>query len=104
MERTFTQEDRELAQAGYEHLDTSNQNKKDSKDDSVDITEHKLSFTSIESTLQITFDPKDASKSLGLTEQEAKNRLERDGPNILTPPKKRSALMKVRVPRVTEFQ
>ncbi|KAJ3570119.1 hypothetical protein NP233_g4614 [Leucocoprinus birnbaumii] len=95
MRRTLTQEDRELAEAGYEHLEAAKQTKNSSSEGTdVDISEHKLSFDGIASNLGASFDHKDASKSRGLTEQEAKNRLQSDGPNVLTPPKKRSAFMK----------
>jgi sodium/potassium-transporting ATPase subunit alpha len=96
MRRTLTQEDRELADAGYEHLDASKQKKTGSEDDNnIDIQEHKMSFATLENELKASFDVQDASKSRGLTEEEAKARLQRDGPNVLTPTKKRSALMKV---------
>ncbi|KAF5349512.1 hypothetical protein D9756_009023 [Leucocoprinus leucothites] len=97
IKRTLTQEDRELAEAGYEHLETAKQKQtknNSSEDTDLDISEHNLSFDAIENTFGTSFDHKEAPKSRGLTEQEAKTRLQRDGPNVLTPPKKRSALMK----------
>ncbi|KAF5344223.1 hypothetical protein D9756_011250 [Leucocoprinus leucothites] len=97
IKRTLTQEDRELAEAGYEHLETAKQKQtknNSSEDTDLDISEHNLSFDAIENTFGTSFDHKEAPKSRGLTEQEAKTRLQRDGPNVLTPPKRRSAFMK----------
>ncbi|KAG5636133.1 hypothetical protein H0H81_009015 [Sphagnurus paluster] len=93
MHRTITQEDRELAAAGYEHLETE-KNKVDSSKPgatNVDIQEHLLPFSKLEETLHTSIDTKNAAGSLGLTAAEAKLRLERDGQNILTPPHKKSA-------------
>ena len=97
MKRTLTQEDKDLAAAGYEHLHpSSNVNKtKDEKEANVDITEHQLGFDALVDTLKTNFDVKDPGHSFGLTADEAKSRLQRDGPNILTPPKKKSAIRKV---------
>lgn len=95
MKRELTKEDKELAAAGYEHLEE--QKAKDKKEfDKVDITEHKLKFRAIEEAFNTEFDTKAPGSSHGLTEVEVKARLERDGKNILTPPKKKSALRKVR--------
>lgn len=98
MKRSMTQEARELAAAGYEHLEE--QKAKQSTDAAdlthVDIQEHHLPFVALEETLQTSVDTKDAANSLGLSEEEAKARLERNGRNVLTPPKKKSALRKVR--------
>jgi len=95
MKRTLTQEEKDLAAAGYEHLHPSSSVNKDEKETSVDITEHQLGFDALVDTLKTNFDVKDPGHSFGLTADEAKSRLERDGPNILTPPKKKSALRKV---------
>ncbi|PVF94418.1 aminophospholipid-transporting P-type ATPase [Serendipita vermifera] len=93
MKRELTKEDKELAAAGYQHLDELK--KKDGKDfDSVDITEHKLQFTPLAEALKTSFDPKSPGASHGLTDAEAKARLAKDGRNVLTPPKKKSALRK----------
>lgn len=97
MKRTLTQEERDLADAGYEHLDISKQNKRGpAEPTSLDIQEHRLPLSALEEALDTSFDYKDASKSYGLTEEEAKTRLQRDGRNVLTPTKKKSALRKVR--------
>lgn len=97
MKRELTREDRELAAAGYEHLDPSAQGKEKGglATAHVDITEHSLPLAELEAALESSFDAKDPSASSGLTEAEAKKRLERDGRNVLTPPKRRSALQKV---------
>ncbi|KAH9890537.1 aminophospholipid-transporting P-type ATPase [Cubamyces lactineus] len=97
MKRELTKEDKELAEAGYEHLarqKTTGEQEGDSKLDDVDIHEHKLAFAELEGELDTSFDPKDPGLSPGLSTDEAKARLSRYGPNILTPPKKKSALRK----------
>lgn len=92
--RTMTREDKELAAAGYDHLSTPKDPKAE-KESHVDIHEHNLSFDGLTSELKTNFDVKDPGHSFGLTSDEAKDRLARDGPNMLTPPKKKSALRKV---------
>ncbi|KAI8999130.1 aminophospholipid-transporting P-type ATPase [Trametes punicea] len=98
MKRELTKEDKELAEAGYEHLSRpKTQGKKDggeAKLDNVDIHEHKLPFKELQSELDTAFDPKDPERSPGLSGDEAKARLTRYGANVLTPPKKKSALRK----------
>ena len=100
MKREMTKEDKELADAGYEHLkEEKAQGQKggdEGKLDNVDIVEHKLAFNDLQATLDTAFDPKDPAASPGLSSDEAKARLARDGQNVLTPPKKKSALRKVR--------
>ena len=98
MKREMTKEDKELAAAGYEHLDEHKHKGKDGgKSDfgDVDIHEHQLGFVELGTTLETNFDAKDPAHSHGLTGSEAKARLARDGLNVLTPPKKKSALRKV---------
>lgn len=98
MKREMTKEDMELAAAGYEHLEDhrAKTKKGDTADlDKVDIQEHQLAFAELGKTLDTNLDTKDPSCSYGLTAEEAKARLLRDGPNVLTPPKKKSALRKV---------
>ncbi|KAH9948142.1 aminophospholipid-transporting P-type ATPase [Amylocystis lapponica] len=94
MKREMTKEDKELAAAGYEHLEEKAKGKKgvDPKLDNVDIEEHHLSFHELGPHLETSIDTKDAAGSYGLTSAEAKERLVRDGPNVLTPPKKKSPL------------
>ncbi|KAL0577333.1 hypothetical protein V5O48_004657 [Marasmius crinis-equi] len=99
VKRTLTQEDRELGAAGYEHLEDSFAGKDahgDSKSDQkqVDITEHAIPIDALGTQLNTEVDTKEPGNSLGLTEEEAKVRLARDGKNVLTPPKKKSALRK----------
>ncbi|KAF8162822.1 aminophospholipid-transporting P-type ATPase [Crassisporium funariophilum] len=93
MKRSITQEDKELAAAGYEHLQVT-KDQKGEGDTHLDIYEHKLPFGGLIESLQTNFDTKDPGHSYGLTSDEAKIRLERDGRNVLTPPKKKSALRK----------
>ncbi|KAJ7063657.1 aminophospholipid-transporting P-type ATPase [Mycena amicta] len=87
---TLTQEDKELAAAGYDHLDK----KKKAEDDKahVDIIEHNIPLSDLGDKLSTSIDIKAPGSSYGLTADEAAARLKRDGPNILTPPKKRSPL------------
>ena len=97
MNRTMTQEDRELAAAGYEHLEEkkTKEEKDKSEFEHVDIYEHELPFDELAKLHNTNFDPKDPAQSAGLTDTEASARSARDGKNILTPPRKKSALRKV---------
>ena len=92
--RTITKEDKELAAAGYVHLGTP-KDQKTEKETHIDINEHNLPFDGLTDALKTNFDLKDPGHSFGLTSDDAKDRLARDGPNMLTPPKKKSALRKV---------
>ncbi|KAI0737979.1 aminophospholipid-transporting P-type ATPase [Daedaleopsis nitida] len=97
MKREMTKEDKELADAGYEHLKEQKahtQKGGDAQLDGVDIQAHKLALKDLQTELDTSFDAKDPSISTGLSTDEAKARLSRDGPNVLTPPKKKSALRK----------
>ncbi|CAA7265292.1 unnamed protein product [Cyclocybe aegerita] len=94
MRRTLTQEEKDLAAAGYEHLHPPAKDSKGQGETHVDIFEHKLSFERLEDTLKTHFDVKDPAQSFGLTTHQAKQRLQENGPNVLTPPKKRSAFRK----------
>lgn len=89
LKRELTQEDKGLAAAGYESL---KQDDKNEKLDHADVTEHQLNFAELADALKTSFDTKDPANSTGLTDAEVKIRLARDGPNQLTPPKKKSAL------------
>lgn len=95
-----TQEDKELSRANYDHLEKQKSpgSEKDDQDhvSQVDIIEHRLSATQLVETLSTNFDAKVPGSSHGLTAEDAAARLTRDGPNVLTPPKKKSALQKVR--------
>jgi hypothetical protein len=95
MRRQMTQEDIRLAAAGYEHLTKDKPAVEDTKLGDVDITEHSLPIQEIESLFGTSFNWVDPAQSHGLTAAEAEERLKRDGPNALTPPKKKSALQKV---------
>lgn len=94
MKRQLTQEDIRLAEAGYEHL-AKDKSAPETKFGDVDITEHSLPIHEIEGFLHTSFNWADPAQSRGLTADEAEARLKRDGPNMLTPPKKKSALQKV---------
>jgi len=96
LRREMTQEEIRLAAAGYDHL-TKDKPAEDSKFGDVDITEHSLPIHEVESLLSTSFNWTDPAQSRGLTSAEAEARLLRDGPNALTPPKKKSALQKVGV-------
>lgn len=95
MDRTMTQEHRDLAAAGYEHLEEKKDKKDKSEFENVDIYEHALSFDELSKLHRTNFDAKDPAQSVGLTDTEANARSARDGKNILTPHKKKSALRKV---------
>ncbi|KAJ6620357.1 aminophospholipid-transporting P-type ATPase [Mycena sp. CBHHK59/15] len=90
LKHTLTQDDKELAAAGYGHL--QEQKKADIDHAHVDIQEHRLPLSSLGDSLGTSIDTKDPGSSHGLTAAEAASRLQRDGPNILTPPKKKSPL------------
>lgn len=92
MGRTLTQEEKDLAAAGYDHL-RQPQTKQESEN--VDIHEHQYDLEQLADELKTNFDTKDPGHSFGLTTDDSKMRLKRDGPNILTPPKKKSAFRKV---------
>ncbi|KAJ7144913.1 aminophospholipid-transporting P-type ATPase [Mycena crocata] len=89
LKHTLTQDDKELAAAGYGHLE---EKKAGVEHANFDIQEHRVALISLGDTLGTSIDPKDPEASHGLTAAEAAARLQRDGPNILTPPKKRSPL------------
>ncbi|EPQ58706.1 aminophospholipid-transporting P-type ATPase [Gloeophyllum trabeum ATCC 11539] len=96
MKRELTKEDKELAAAGYEHLHEEKGKKvgAEANVQSVDISEHRLAFDELGDALGTVVDGKEPEHSRGLTAEEAKTRLAQDGPNILTPPKKKSAFRK----------
>lgn len=95
MRRQMTQEEIRLAAAGYEDLEKNKAGQDGSKFGNVDITEHSLPIGEIESLLRTSFNWNDPAQSRGLVADDAEARLQRDGPNALTPPKKKSALQKV---------
>lgn len=96
MKREMTKEDMELAAAGYEHLgEHKGKGKKGDDIDKVDIHEHSLTYVQLGAALETSIDTKEPNLSYGLTADEAKARLARDGHNVLTPPKKKSAFRKV---------
>jgi len=97
MKRQLTQEEIRLAAAGYEHLTKAKSREEGTKFGDVDITEHSRPIHEIEGLLQSSFNFVDPAQSRGLTADDAEARLKRDGPNALTPPKKKSALQKVRM-------
>ncbi|KAI0285240.1 aminophospholipid-transporting P-type ATPase [Russula brevipes] len=94
MNRQLTQEEIRLAAAGYEHITKDKPGPQDTKFGDVDITEHSQPIHEVEGLLQTSFNWVDPAQSRGLTAAEAEARLKRDGPNALTPPKKKSALQK----------
>lgn len=99
MRRELTKDEKELANAGYEHLevDKAAKPKPGEKDfEKVDIVEHRLTFDQLAAELHANIDTINPSKSQGLSTAEAAARLAREGPNCLTPPKKKSAFRKVR--------
>jgi sodium/potassium-transporting ATPase subunit alpha len=97
IKRQMTQEDKELAAAGYEHLEEqkAKSEKATKLDQDVDLTEYRLPIADLGEALKTSIDIKEPSRSNGLTPEEATARLARDGRNVLTPPKKKSAFRKV---------
>lgn len=95
MKKTLTQEEKDLAAAGYEDPKKTGKVDKETDLGQVDITEHATPLSEMNDTLHTAIDVKDPGNSPGLTSDEAKRRLLENGPNILTPPKKKSALRKV---------
>ncbi|KAH9171439.1 aminophospholipid-transporting P-type ATPase [Lactarius sanguifluus] len=94
LRREMTHEEIRLAAAGYDHLTKDKPSAEDTKFGDVDITEHSLPIHEVESSLSTSFNWTDPTQSRGLTTAEAEARLARDGPNALTPPKKKSAFQK----------
>ncbi|KAF7359150.1 Cation-ATPase-N domain-containing protein [Mycena sanguinolenta] len=86
LKHTLTQEDKELAAAGYDHLEEKK--KSAAEESNVDISEHRIPLIDLGESLKTSINTKDPGSSHGLTAAEAASRLARDGPNILTPPKK----------------
>lgn len=102
--RELTQEDKELSRANYDHLERQKSQPGGEKGDGdgnlsnqTDIREHMYSADHLGETLETTFDLKAPASSFGLTMEEAAARLSRNGPNVLTPPKKKSALQKASI-------
>jgi len=98
LRRQITQEDKELAAAGYEYLENQKAKKSEKAaklDQNVDLTEHGLALAELGAALKTAIDFKDPGKSPGLTPEDAAARLASDGRNVLTPPKKRTALRMV---------
>jgi sodium/potassium-transporting ATPase subunit alpha len=93
-----TLEKEEFGEAGYEHLEEAKikHGKAAGGLANVDIQEHHLPFTKLNASLKTSINTKEPGQSQGLSPQEAKFRLLRDGRNVLTPPKKKSSFRKVR--------
>jgi sodium/potassium-transporting ATPase subunit alpha len=95
LRREKTIEDRQLAEALHEPLaEAKAARKADDKMGNVDLTEHGLGFAALAAKFDTALDAKEPAASTGLTDADAATRLARDGPNQLTPPKKKSALRK----------
>ena len=93
---TFVEKER-FGEAGYEHLEAAKNRygKATAQLANVDIQEHRLPFTKLTATFQTSINTKEPAQSSGLNSQEARVRLQQDGPNILTPPKKKHTFRKV---------
>ncbi|KAJ3205629.1 hypothetical protein HDU67_008727 [Dinochytrium kinnereticum] len=59
----------------------------------VDIDEHLLSHDQLQAKLKTSFNPSRPMESRGLSDAEAASRLAADGPNILTPPKRKPLIL-----------
>ncbi|KAJ1546480.1 hypothetical protein HK405_007066, partial [Cladochytrium tenue] len=60
----------------------------------IGMVEHMLNFEELKAKLSTTFNPDKPMESGGLTQAEAEKRLAENGPNSLTPPKKRHPFLK----------
>ncbi|KAJ1501368.1 hypothetical protein HMI56_003274, partial [Coelomomyces lativittatus] len=60
----------------------------------IALDEHKLTIQEVCQRYQVNVNFTKIPQSIGLTEEEAKKRLEADGPNLLSPPKEQSAFLK----------
>lgn len=95
MRREVTQEDKELSRANYDHLEREKSHDGDGNTvNQADIREHRHTAERLLKILDTDFDIKAPASSFGLTSEEAAARLARNGPNVLTPPKKKSAFQK----------
>eukprot|EP00445_Apocalathium_hangoei_P043815 CAMPEP_0203976200 /NCGR_PEP_ID=MMETSP0359-20131031/100994_1 /ASSEMBLY_ACC=CAM_ASM_000338 /TAXON_ID=268821 /ORGANISM="Scrippsiella Hangoei, Strain SHTV-5" /LENGTH=534 /DNA_ID=CAMNT_0050914403 /DNA_START=60 /DNA_END=1662 /DNA_ORIENTATION=+ len=68
--------------------------KKGTESRNYDATEHKMSLEELKAKFETAIDLQNPKESKGLSEQEAKNRLLRDGPNAMTPPKQTPEIVK----------
>ncbi|KNZ44478.1 hypothetical protein VP01_911g1 [Puccinia sorghi] len=93
LRRELTQDEKQLANAGYEELE-SKMKAKALEGATADISEHKLSPQQVAEAVGTSINIGNPSSSAGLSNEESQSRLVRDGPNQLTPPKKKSALRK----------
>eukprot|EP00444_Apocalathium_aciculiferum_P050192 CAMPEP_0183508008 /NCGR_PEP_ID=MMETSP0371-20130417/8551_1 /TAXON_ID=268820 /ORGANISM="Peridinium aciculiferum, Strain PAER-2" /LENGTH=1113 /DNA_ID=CAMNT_0025704305 /DNA_START=68 /DNA_END=3409 /DNA_ORIENTATION=+ len=59
-----------------------------------EATEHKMSLEELKAKFETAIDLQNPKESKGLSEQEAKNRFLRDGPNAMTPPKQTPEIVK----------
>ncbi|EAU81965.2 Na+/K+ ATPase alpha subunit isoform 3 [Coprinopsis cinerea okayama7 len=95
MKQSLTQEEQDLAAAGYDHIEQQKLHRiEEERVKDSELHEHKLPLARLATALNTSFDSKDPARSSGLTDEDAQVRLQRDGANVLTPPKKRSALRK----------
>ncbi|KAJ1532413.1 hypothetical protein HK405_001187, partial [Cladochytrium tenue] len=60
----------------------------------IGMVEHMLNFEELKAKLSTSFNPDKPMESGGLTQAEAEKRLAENGPNSLTPPKKRHPFLK----------
>ncbi|KAG0303871.1 hypothetical protein BGZ98_006184 [Dissophora globulifera] len=77
-----------------DHDSHSNDKKRVVKDKQLDITEHLFPVEEISTRYAVSIDIDSASNSNGLDSTVAAQRLQENGPNILSPPKQISPLMK----------
>ncbi len=93
--RELTQHEKDLAIAVQEHIDAEKVQKDEGKDMSNDLVEHSYPIDKLKEAFNSNFNVKEPGKSVGLSVEDAATRLRNDGPNQLTPPKKKSAFRKV---------
>jgi sodium/potassium-transporting ATPase subunit alpha len=60
----------------------------------IDIKEHQLTLEELQERLNVRISTLNPAKSVGLTQDDAKHRLETNGKNILSPPKRKPEILK----------
>jgi sodium/potassium-transporting ATPase subunit alpha len=94
MRRELTKHEEHLTQALYHHISEEPAGGKKKEEKQVDIDEHRLTLDGLAQKFNTTFDSAKPGASKGLTAKDAEERLARDGRNVLTPPKRKSAFRK----------
>ncbi|KAI8620439.1 hypothetical protein BC830DRAFT_1099211 [Chytriomyces sp. MP71] len=84
-----------LVESGKMENSVTAKNREASRGDgATNLTEHLLSIQEVATKYAVSIDTTDPAKSFGLTEIEAAKRLKENGPNALSPHKKRNAFLR----------